>query len=163
MTVPELPLICNKPRLLNFRSSRPCWAITAAALRDEGGFQEAIPKKRSISEHPSICHSRKAIFSYATLKSGGLSPFAAVEAWGVFALWAADLLPVTPDDRCDINTAIAYHIWGYYMATVEIWQKFPTISLLRALISSASHRIWGSSSSKRLTVFSWFFWIIKII
>jgi len=54
-----------------------------ATLRDEGGFQEAISKERSISERLSIYHPRKAIFSYATLKSGGLSPFAAVEVLGV--------------------------------------------------------------------------------
>lgn len=131
MTVPALPLICNKPRFLNFRSWRPCSVITVVVLHDEGGFQEAIPKKRSISEHPSIYHSRKAIFSYATLKSGGLSPFAAVEAWGVFTLRAAGLLPVTPDDRHDINAAITFHTWGYYTATVEIQQELPTISLLK--------------------------------
>lgn len=41
------------------------------------------------------------------------------------------------------------------MATVEIWEKFPSISFLKAsAIFSASHRIWASSRSNVLAAFS---------
>lgn len=77
LTAPKLPLTFTNSRFLNFPSWRPCWAITVAALRDEGWLHEAIWMKQYIS------HSRKAIFSYATLKSGGLCPLAAVALLGV--------------------------------------------------------------------------------
>lgn len=90
MTVPELPLICNKPRIPNFRS----WRLVES-LRDEGGFQEAVPQTPSIPEHPSICHSRKALLSSPGCRgsTGGCTQGAAL----------------TPGEGCHRNAAGTAH------------------------------------------------------
>lgn len=157
MTVPELPLICNKPRFLNFRSWRPHWVITAAVLRDEGGLEEAAPKKRSTLEHLSVQHHRKAIFSYATSMSVGLLLLAAVEALRALPSRAAGLLPGTRNDA--IGAVGTFPTCCYSRpsgrATVKTWQEGPTSALLRAsALLSTSPRIQGSSSSTILSGFS---------
>lgn len=157
MTVPELPLICNKPRFLNFRSWRPHWVITVAVLCDEGGLEEAAPKKWSTSEHLSVQHHRKAISSYATLTSIGLWLVAAVEALRAPPSRAVGLLPGTPNDSLRAEGTFPTCCYSHPSGTaaVETWQEGPTSLLLRAsALLSTSPRIWGSSSSTILCVFS---------
>lgn len=89
-----------------------------------------MPKNRSISEHPehlsfqrspSQLHSpevRRCLTPGCSGSTGGLTRGAA--------------LPVTPNNGWDINAAGTVHIWGYHMAAEQLWQEFPTISLLQA-------------------------------
>lgn len=61
MTVPELPLICNKPRSLNFRSWRPCWAIRwwrgVSGSRAKEPIHLRAPEHLSLQKSPSQLHS----------------------------------------------------------------------------------------------------------
>lgn len=96
----------------------------------KGDFRKLCQRTDPSPSTRSICHSREALLSSTALKSGGASPLAAVGARGGLTRGAA--LPVTPDNGWDINAAGTVHIWGYHMAAEQVWQEFPTISLLQA-------------------------------